>query len=124
MGESTILKMTINQEEIQFLETSMKLEKKADQHTTVFFAGLLEPGKEGQENCMIPEAEAEIFDQGLEECLFRGIIKAVEIGTETADADPLKRVELELVSGTWLLDQKRRDRAFQNEPASYVMMRG
>lgn len=119
MGESTILKMTINQEEIQFLETSMKLEKKAGQHTTVFFAGLLEPGKEGQENCMIPEAEAEIFDQGLEECLFRGIIKTVEIGTETADADPLKRVELELVSGTWLLDQKRRDRAFQDTSMSY-----
>lgn len=119
MGESTILKVTVNQEEIVFLETTMKLKKKAGQHTAAFFSGILDPGKEGQENSLVPKAEIEIFDQGLEEFLFRGIIKAVEIGVETADADPLKHVELELVSGTYLLDQEKRNRAFQNTSMSY-----
>ena len=119
MGENTILKVTVNQEEIVLLETAMKLEKKAGQHTSAFFSGILDPGKDGQEHCIVPEAEIEIFDKGLEEFLFRGIIKAVEIGVETIDADPLKRVELELVSGTYLLDRKKRDRAFQNTSMNY-----
>lgn len=105
MGESTILKVTVNQEEVIFLETTMTLEKKAGEHTVAFFTGILEPGKDGQEYCIVPEAEIEIFDQGMEEVLFRGMVKTVEIGIETADADPLKRVELELVSGTYRLNR-------------------
>ena len=119
MGESTILKVTVNQEEVIFLETTMTLEKKAGEHTVAFFTGILEPGKDGQEYCIVPEAEIEIFDQGMEEVLFRGMVKTVEIGMETVDADPLKRVELELVSGTYRLDRKKRDRAFQNTAMNY-----
>ena len=119
MGESTILKVTVNQEEVIFLETMMTLEKKAGEHTVAFFTGILEPGKDGEEYCIVPEAEIEIFDQGMEEVLFRGMVKTVEIGIETADADPLKRVELELVSGTYRLDRKKRDRAFQNTAMNY-----
>ena len=119
MGESTILKVTVNQEEVIFLETTMTLEKKVGEHTVAFFTGILEPWKDGQENCIVPEAEIEIFDKGIEEVLFRGMVKTVEIGIETADADPLKRVELELVSGTYRLDRKKRDRAFQNTAMNY-----
>lgn len=35
MGESTILKVTVNQEEVIFLETTMTLEKKAGEHTAM-----------------------------------------------------------------------------------------
>ena len=119
MGKSTILKVTVNQEETVLLETTMKLKKMAGQHTIAFFSGILDSGKPGQENCIVPEAEIVIFDMGMEDFLFRGIIKTVEIGVETADADPLKRVELELVSGTYLLDRKKRDRAFQNISMNY-----
>ncbi len=119
MGESTILKVTVNQEEVIFLETTMTLEKKAGEHTVAFFTGILEPGKDGQENCIVPEVEIEIFDKGMEEVLFRGMVKTVEIGMETVDADPLKRVELELVSGTYRLERKKRDRAFQNTAMNY-----
>ncbi len=119
MGESTILKVTVNKEEIMLLEIVMKLEKKVGQHTIVFFSGILDPRKEGQENYIVPKAEIEIFDKEMEEFLFRGIIKTVEIGVETADADPLKRVEMELVSGTYFLDQKKQNRAFQNTSMNY-----
>ncbi len=119
MGESTILKVTVNKEEIMLLEIVMKLEKKVGQHTIVFFSGILDPRKEGQENYIVPKAEIEIFDKEMEEFLFRGIIKTVEIGVETADADPLKRVEMELVSGTYFLDQKQQNRAFQNTSMNY-----
>ncbi len=55
----------------------------------------------------------------MEVLLSSGIIRTVEIGVETADADPLKRVELEMVSGTWLLDRKKQNRAFQDTSMSY-----
>lgn len=119
MGESTILKITVNQEEIIFLETTMNLKKKVGEHTVAWLTGILDPEKDGQENCIVPEVKIEIFDQGMEEVLFRGMVKTVEIGVETVDADPLKRVELEMVSGTYRLDRKKRDRAFQNTSMSY-----
>ncbi len=119
MGESTILKVVVNQEEIVFLETFMRMEKKVGQHTKVVFSGILDPSKEGQENCMVPDGKIEIFDRGMDVFLFRGIIKTVKTGVETADSDPLKHVELELVSGTDLLDRKKRERAFQNPSMNY-----
>lgn len=57
MGKSTILKVTVNQEETVLLETTMKLKKMAGQHTIAFFSGILDSGKPGQENCIVPEAE-------------------------------------------------------------------
>lgn len=119
MGGSAILKMVVNQEEIMLLETTMRLEKKAGQHTKAILSGLLDPKKEGQEYCIVPEAEIEIFDKGMEVLLFYGIIRAAEIGVETADSDPLKRVDLELTSGTYLLDRKKQNRAFQDTSMSY-----
>lgn len=119
MEESKILKVAVNQEEIVCLETVVRLEKKAGEHTKAFFSGILNPEKEGQDNCIVPESEIEIFDKGTEELLFRGIIRKVEIGVETVDADPLKRVELELASGTYLLDRKKWNRAFQNTSMNY-----
>lgn len=118
MEGNTILKVVVNQEEIVLLETTMKLEKKAGQHTKVFLSGLLDPEKEGQEYGIVPEAEIEIFEKGLEVLLFCGIIRTAEIGVETADSDPLKRVDLELTSGTYLLDRKKQNRAFQDTSMS------
>ena len=100
MGRSAILKIVVNQEEMMLLETTMRLEKKAGQHTKAILSGLLDPEKKGQEYCIVPEAEIEIFDKGMEVLLFYGIIRTAEIGVETAYSDPLKRVDLELVSGT------------------------
>ena len=77
MGESTILKVTVNQEEVIFLETMMTLEKKAGEHTVAFFTGILEPGKDGQEYCIVPEAEIEIFDQGMEYHMGQGSRKCL-----------------------------------------------
>ena len=119
MGESTILRIVVNQEEIMLLEAAMRLEKTAGQHTKAILSGLLDPKKEGQEYSIVPEAEIEVFDNGMEVLLSSGIIRTVEIGVETADADPLKRVELEMVSGTWLLDRKKQNRAFQDTSMSY-----
>ena len=36
MGESTILRIVVNQEEIMLLEAAMRLEKTAGQHTKAF----------------------------------------------------------------------------------------
>lgn len=119
MGRSAILKIVVNQEEMMLLETTMRLEKKAGQHTKAILSGLLDPEKKGQEYCMVPEAEIEIFDKGMEVLLFYGMIRTAEIGVETADSDPLKRVDLELVSGTYLLDRKKQNRAFQDTSMSY-----
>ena len=75
MGESTILRIVVNQEEIMLLEAAMRLEKTAGQHTKAILSGLLDPKKEGQEYSIVPEAEIEVFDNGMEVLLSSGIIR-------------------------------------------------
>lgn len=124
MDESVILKVIVDQEELRLLAPVMKLVKKAGEHTTASLSGILDPGKKGQEDIAMPGAEIEVYNKGIDELLFRGIIKGMELGMETADADPLKRLDLELVSGTYLLDRKRADRAFQSTTVDYQSVAG
>ena len=113
------LKVLVGGQELLLLAPVMKLEKQTGEHTRVSLTGMLDLEDRAQEPPVFPEMEAQILYGDSGETLFCGVVKAVSVSVETAGADPLKRIELELISETYLLDQKRRSRAFQNTDMEY-----
>ena len=94
------LKVLVGGQELLLLAPVMKLEKQMGEHTRVSLTGMPDREDKAQEPPIVPEMEAQILYGDSGEPLFCGVVKAVSVSVETAGADPLKRIELELISET------------------------
>ena len=97
----------------------IEIDQKVNEHARAVVYGLLDSEHMDEYREMLLNddlwVKIRIFGEGMEKDFFCGIVKAYELHGK----DSLYYLKLELVSGTYLMDQRQHIRVFQEEQKTY-----
>ena len=100
----------------------IEIDQKVNEHARAVVYGLLDSEHMDEYREMLLNddlwVKIRIFGEGMEKDFFCGIVKAYELHGK----DSLYYLKLELVSGTYLMDQRQHIRVFQEEQKTYEKM--
>ncbi len=87
------------------------------EHSRATITGIAQPGKDGQTGCEgnLANAPVEVLAEGEELPLYSGILQSIEEKEENG----LRLIQLQLVSGSILLDMEKKSRSYQNTDQTY-----
>lgn len=117
--DAVVLKIIVNNQIIRLLEPEFLLIKEIGEHTNVNLTGLLNLQGVTGTLTIVPEMEIQIYKNDAMEPFFQGLITDVDLKVETATTDPIERLTLKARSYSCLYDQTSKNRAFQNQAATY-----
>lgn len=117
--DAVLLKIIVNTQTFRLLEPEFLLKKETGDHTNVNLTGLLNPQGVTETLTIVPEMEIQIYKDDALNPFFQGLITEVDLKVETATTDPIKRLTLKAKSYSCLFDQTSRNRAFQNQAATF-----
>lgn len=119
MEESVVLSILINQENLPVLNPTCKIVKKSNAHTELELNGMIPPAGQSLASRIIPGSDIIVLREGEETALLDGIIIDAQIKIEGSGVETLVEVSITARSYSWLLDRKKKERAFQNSNESY-----